>query len=43
MATGGLEDDEVLEQLEKPNKAQGAGEVGALEELEMPTMMLETL
>ena len=43
MATGGLGDDKVLEELEKPSKAKGAGEVGALEELEMPTMMLETL
>ena len=43
MVTGGLGDDKVLEELMKPNYAQGAGEIGALEELEMPTMMLETL
>ena len=31
MATGGLGDDEDLEELEKSSKAQGAGEVGALD------------
>ena len=34
MATGGLGDGQVLEELEKSNKALGAGEVGALEELD---------
>ena len=42
MATGGPGDDKVLEELKKLNKAQRAGEVGVLEELEMPLMTLET-